>query len=179
MIEYIITSLVFLLVFLSLIIALEHRLLANIILLNIFSMLMSLMYLILNAPDVSMTEAAVSACVSTIFMLCALSSMKQEDRQATASSANLFSLLCVVIIIGIFIYVIEDMTSFGDSSTALHAHVSDYYLRNTFDLMEISNVVSAVLANFRAYDTLGETVVIFSAGFAVFAILRLGKEKKE
>jgi len=41
-------------------------------------------------------------------------------------------------------------------------------------------VVTAVLASYRGYDTLGETVVVFTAGAGVIALLRRRRrEKKE
>jgi multisubunit Na+/H+ antiporter MnhB subunit len=40
----------------------------------------------------------------------------------------------------------------------------------------ISNIVAAVLADWRAYDTLGETVVLFTAVYGVYLIL--GGEKE-
>jgi multicomponent Na+:H+ antiporter subunit B len=36
----------------------------------------------------------------------------------------------------------------------------------------VPNVVTAVLASYRGYDTLGETVVVFTAGAGVIALLR-------
>jgi len=43
----------------------------------------------------------------------------------------------------------------------------------------LPNVVTAVLASYRGYDTLGETAVIFTAGIAVLLILRKNKESDE
>ena len=40
----------------------------------------------------------------------------------------------------------------------------------------LENVVSAVLADYRGYDTLGETVVIFTAGLA--ALLTLARRER-
>ena len=41
------------------------------------------------------------------------------------------------------------------------------------------NVVTAVLASYRGYDTLGETTVVFTAGAGVIALLRLRKRRTE
>jgi multicomponent Na+:H+ antiporter subunit B len=52
------------------------------------------------------------------------------------------------------------------------------YLQNE---VEVPNVVTAVLASFRGYDTLGETTVVFTAGAGVIALLRgaSGARKEE
>ena len=43
----------------------------------------------------------------------------------------------------------------------------------------LPNVVTAVLASYRGYDTLGETAVIFTAGIAVLLILRKNTDDKD
>jgi multicomponent Na+:H+ antiporter subunit B len=42
----------------------------------------------------------------------------------------------------------------------------------------VPNVVTAVLASFRGYDTLGETTVVFTAGAGVIALLRRRRHGK-
>ncbi len=46
----------------------------------------------------------------------------------------------------------------------------DYYVTN-WEEVGISNIVAAILADWRAYDTLGETVVLFTAVYGVYIIL--------
>ena len=43
--------------------------------------------------------------------------------------------------------------------------------------IDMPNVVTAVLASYRGYDTLGETVVIFTAAVGVLLLLR-GRRRK-
>ena len=57
------------------------------------------------------------------------------------------------------------------------------WLRATFNrAMEetgVPNVVTAVLASYRGYDTLGETTVVFTAGIGVIALLRrIGRDRR-
>lgn len=54
----------------------------------------------------------------------------------------------------------------------------DHYVSNWEDV-GISNVVAAILADWRAYDTLGETVVLFTAVYGVYIILRDKRGGKE
>jgi multicomponent Na+:H+ antiporter subunit B len=49
----------------------------------------------------------------------------------------------------------------------------------TQEEIEIPNLVSAILADFRGYDTLGETVVIFTAGLAVLLVLMRGYRRDD
>ena len=49
----------------------------------------------------------------------------------------------------------------------------------TKEEVEIPNLVSAILADFRSYDTLGETFVIFTAGLAVVLVLQRSRRVAE
>ena len=78
----------------------------------------------------------------------------------------------------LLIYVEGDLPDRGDPAAPANVHVSPEYLERTEEDIGIPNVVSAVLADYRSYDTLGETVVIFTAGLASFFILtRRGRDE--
>ena len=59
----------------------------------------------------------------------------------------------------------------ADINSPSNLHVSPTYIEHTEKDIGIENVVSAVLADYRGYDTLGETFVIFTAGIAVLAVM--------
>lgn len=78
----------------------------------------------------------------------------------------------------LLIYVEGDLPDRGDPAAPANVHVSQEYLERSEEEVGIPNVVSAVLADYRSYDTLGETVVIFTAGLASFFILtRRGRDE--
>ena len=54
----------------------------------------------------------------------------------------------------------------------IHKHVVPRYLADTIKETNVPNVVTSVLADYRGYDTLGETTVIFTAGIGVMLLLR-------
>ena len=54
----------------------------------------------------------------------------------------------------------------------IHVHVVPRYLNEMKKEVDVPNVVTAVLASYRGYDTLGETTVVFTAGAGVIALLR-------
>ncbi len=86
--------------------------------------------------------------------------------------------LLTVIISGIiFIYGTIYFPDFGDPQSPASQYLSPYYLKNSIAQTEVPNVVTAVLADYRGYDTMFETTVIFSAGLACFFLLRRFSEK--
>ncbi len=81
------------------------------------------------------------------------------------------SIPLVVAFAVLFILATADMPDRADPDAPANLHVSPDYIERTEEDVGIENVVSAVLADYRGYDTLGETFVIFTAGIAVLAVL--------
>jgi len=72
----------------------------------------------------------------------------------------------------LLVWVSGDLPDRADPEAPANRHVSPEYLRRTYEDTGIPNVVSAVLADYRSYDTLGETIVIFTAGLACLFVLK-------
>ena len=72
----------------------------------------------------------------------------------------------------VLIYSTGEMPNWGDPNSPASRHVSPRYIEKSMEETEVPNLVTSVLADYRSYDTLGETTVIFSAGMAVILLLR-------
>ena len=72
-----------------------------------------------------------------------------------------------------------DMPNWGDPNSPANSYVSTHYIEDGFDETEVPNLVTAVLADYRGYDTLGEVTVVFTAGIACLYILRKRKSGKK
>jgi multicomponent Na+:H+ antiporter subunit B len=71
-----------------------------------------------------------------------------------------------------------EMPDFGDPDSPASSHVSPRYIENVMEETHVPNMVTAVLADYRGYDTLGETTVIFTAGVCCLLILRRRQQGK-
>ena len=91
--------------------------------------------------------------------------------------------MLVVLITGsALVYGTYDIPSFGDPESPAQQHVKPHYIEHSIEDTGVANVVTAVLASYRGYDTLGEVTVIFTAGIGVMLLIggRLrGRDKKE
>ena len=87
------------------------------------------------------------------------------------------SLISTVIVGALLIYGTMDMPEWGDPNSPASTHVSPYYLRSSLKDTATPNVVTSVLADYRGYDTLGETTVIFTAGMGCILLLRKRRKK--
>ncbi len=146
------------------------RLFASVMLYSIYSALSAILFVLLDAVDVALTEAAVGTCISTILMLSALS--LTGTRVEISEHQHPILALCVVVVVGVaLIYGISDMPIYTDPNAPANLHVAPTYLSVALSETGSPNVVTAVLASYRGYDTLGEVVVIFTAGIGVVALL--------
>jgi multicomponent Na+:H+ antiporter subunit B len=76
----------------------------------------------------------------------------------------------------VFFYAAGDLPQIGDCEAPANIHVSPRYIEDAMEETGSPNLVTGVLADYRGYDTLGETSVIYIAGIATAMIL-LGKKK--
>lgn len=90
---------------------------------------------------------------------------------------KILSLIAGVLVGAALIYGTLDMPKWGDPHSPASTHVSPYYLRHSIEDTATPNVVTSVLADYRGYDTLGETTVVFTAGMACILLLRKRRKR--
>jgi len=166
-----------LLVITALIIVRMRGLWGAVMLTGIYSLLSASWMLILDAPDVAFTEAAVGAGIATILMLGTLAlttTQAKRPRRPRRLPVLIVSLTGIALVYGTF-----DMPRYGDPKAPANLHVAPEYLADNVPTTDgkplkigIENVVTTTLASYRGYDTLGETTVILTAGVAVMLLLR-------
>lgn len=149
-----------------------RQLFAVVMLMGVFSLLSAGLFVILDAVDVAFTEAAVGAGISTVLMLGALALTTRTEKPP--AQGQLLPLLIVSITGAALIYGLWDAPAFGDPNAPAMLHAVPEYIAGTQQQIGIPNVVTAVLASYRGFDTLGETGVIFTAGAGVLLLLNGG-----
>lgn len=167
---YIIMALLTLLAVVTLAIVPQRSLFAVLILASIYSFLMATVMVVLDAVDVAMTEAAVGAGVSTVFLLATL--YLTRSREYPRPRSLLLPTFVALVVGGALVWGTFDLPRFGDASGPMHQHVAPHYIGQGKKETGVPNLVTAVLADYRSFDTLGETIVIFTAGLGVILLLR-------
>ena len=148
-----------------------RNLFAVVMLFSIFSLLAASVYVVVDAVDVALTEAAVGAGISTILMLATLALVGHGQRVPAGPRRPLVALAVVTMTGAALLWATLDMPRFGDPDAPAHRHVAPRYIEDSPTEIGIPNMVASVLASYRGYDTLGETTVIFAAGLGVLMIL--------
>lgn len=148
----------------------SRNLFGVIVLGGVYSFLMATALFALDAVDVAMTEAAVGAGISTVLLLGALYLCRSEESAPMRRPWG--ALLASAALAGVLMYGMVGLPLFSDPGADIHQHVVPRYLEDMSREIDVPNVVTAVLASYRGYDTLGETTVVFTAGVGVIALLR-------
>ena len=139
---------------------------------TIFSLICALIFLILDGVDVSLTEAAVGAGISTILFL---STLKYTDIKIKNCNKTISPLIVLFLLLLLSLsYMVSDLPEYGKIKVSSESYVTKYYIANSKTEMGITYVVTSVLAGYRSFDTLGEVVVIFIAGISVLGRLFRG-----
>lgn len=165
-------SLLAILVFVAFAIVRMRSLFGIVMLQGVYSLVCAAWFVSLDAVDVAFTEAAVGAGISTVLMLSAM--LLADRKSAPVPMSRQWGPLLVCFFAGAaMFYAIGDMSAFGDANSPANTGVGIDFIKKTADEVGIPNVVTAVLASYRGYDTFGEAVVIFSAGLGVLLLLGL------
>ena len=168
--------------------------------LGAYSLMMALLWCQMDALDVAFTEAAVGAGISTVLMLAALERVGRRE-QGTARGPLLRrpllsmrdratsdrrggarrphggaagAVLICVLVGGALLYGTRDMPRVGDANAPANrrAEVAEHYNLKSGEEIGVPNIVTSVLGDYRGYDTMGETCVIFTAALSVLMLLR-------
>jgi multisubunit Na+/H+ antiporter MnhB subunit len=151
------------------VIALEVRdLLSSVVAVGAVGLLLSVAFLILQAPDVAITQLA----VEIIALILLIRATLRERLPSSPTGGRLAGVLVAVLFIAGFLYVgtqaFANLPAFGHPLL----RVANSYLEQGLPETGAANVVAAVILDYRAYDTLGEATVLFCAVVGVLTVLR-------
>ncbi|ELZ40083.1 monovalent cation/H+ antiporter subunit B [Halorubrum californiense DSM 19288] len=153
--------------------ALARDVLAAVIIFGAYSLGMAALYTFYRAPDVAMTEAAISAGVTTVLLLLTLAKTTRLDHEAAFESVNLPAAGAAGLLFAGLMLTMGDIPAVGSADAPIWSNpdVTQWYIAETYAETHVENTVMAVLAAFRGFDTFGEAVVVFAAGIAALIVL--------
>lgn len=150
-------------------IARMDRLFSVVMLSGVFSLLSALLFVTLDAVDVAFTEAAVGAGISTVLMLGTIALTARVEKPS--SHSRTIPLLVTSVTGAALIYGTVDMPNFGDPNAPAQTYLAPAFLERTPVEIDLPNVVTAILASYRGFDTMGEVAVVFTAGIGVLLLI--------
>lgn len=164
--------LLLILMILGAIIALEARnLLSAIISLGIVGFGLTLIFLVLQAPDLAIVQIVVET-LSLIILIAAILKTTREDTTEEWGTKKVLLYLGGLAFLVIFLISVKGALKFLPPFGEPLMRMAGPYLKLGLAKTGAANLVAAVILDFRGYDTLGEAAVLFTAAMGVIAVLR-------
>ncbi len=85
----------------------------------------------------------------------------------------------LIILFGVLVRAVIDMPTIGSVDHPAYNDTAKYYIENAVRDTNSPNVVTAIITDYRAFDTLGETTVLFTAIAAVASVLMISHHKED
>lgn len=176
--------LILLTVIAAIITVLTPNLLYAVISVGAVGFLLAIVFLFLAAPDVAIVQIGVEV-VSLVILIRATLGREKQTPKVTNPVVGVSFAVAFVAVIGLFgIQILNQFPEFGIPVMERFTDApSQAYLQTGLAETGAPNLVTAVLLDFRAWDTLGEATVLFCAALGTVAILRrsarIGTKKEE
>jgi multicomponent Na+:H+ antiporter subunit B len=146
-------------------------LLAAVALLSIYSLFTALLFTGLQAVDVALVEAALGAGLTGVLLIAAILLTTRRAEQRPHPTARKVVPVAVAGFVAMMLYASTGLPDRGDAGSPAQQGVSRAYIERSYEETRTPNVVTAILADYRSMDTLGETLVILTAALAAALIL--------
>ena len=138
---------------------------------------LTLVFLVLQAPDLAVVQIVVET-LTLIILIAAILKTTMKESKVEKSAVVIYSGIATVVLLVILVFVLggvfKQLPDFGHPDLRM----SEYYIEQGLEKTGAANLVASVILDFRAYDTLGEATVLFTAVMGTFAVLRR-KGRKE
>ncbi|MCP1661881.1 MULTISPECIES: DUF4040 domain-containing protein [Methanocalculus] len=160
--------------------ALRSRdLLVAAMILSVYSFLMAIIYAQLNSPDVALTEAAIGAGITTALFILAIRMTARMEEETDDNKIRIGPLVVVLTVGAILALAAAGMPAFGSPDSPGATVTGNPYIEEGQKIMGVSNVVTSIIAYFRAFDTLGEVTVIFAVGIIIIGLFIQGRVRRD
>ncbi|MFC1568172.1 hydrogen gas-evolving membrane-bound hydrogenase subunit E [Candidatus Margulisiibacteriota bacterium] len=152
----------------------NHNLLSSVIAVGAVGFGLSIVFLLLGAPDLAITQLVVEILALIILIRATLAKSVPETYKGRELHAYAITIIFILALLGVSYYAFQSLPQFGVPIMK----VARTYLSEGLAKTGATNLVAAVILDFRAYDTLGEATVLFTAIIGAITVLRLKGRKK-
>lgn len=175
----------------ALFVSFSKNLLVSVIIFMSYSLVMSIIWVLLESPDLAITEAAVGAGVTSVLFFMTLKKIgamgkeHREEQDATTREIlarpavhrfeKYYKIAAVVLgvaIIAALLTTVSYLPEFGEEQNPYNNEVSERYLEKGLEETGAVNAVTGMILDYRAFDTFGESCVLFIAAACVLVLLR-------
>jgi multicomponent Na+:H+ antiporter subunit B len=158
------------------VIAIEVRnLLSAVITVGVIGLGVSVIFLMLKAPDIALTQLVVEIMAVIIMIRATINMQIGAADSGTRPFGAFLGLALVILMCLAALPVFKLFPAFGHPLMA----VSSFYAANSVPGTGAVNAVTSIVLDFRGYDTLGEATILFTAVVGVLTVMRARGRKSE
>ncbi len=143
-------------------------LLSSVIAVGAVGLGLSMAFLILKAPDLAITQLVVEILCLIILIRATIN----KDLPVIRDGRWFFNTTATLLFIALFLmfayFALQELPRFGQPTM----RVAQEYINQGLEKTGATNIVAAIILDFRGYDTLGEATILFTAVMGVLAIIR-------
>ncbi len=155
------------------------NLLSAVVCLGVVDIGFTILFLLLKAPDIAITQMVVEVVCLVILIRATVT----KEKNADTGERKFFGLMTTIaIIIVLFMFTMKVVPLFGEFGNPVFTRVknapSQTYIRKGLEDTGAANTVSAIILDYRGYDTLGEATILFASVIGAIALLRKKPRKK-
>jgi multicomponent Na+:H+ antiporter subunit A len=133
-------------------------------------------FLLLKAPDLAIVQIVVETITLVIMVAVVLDSSREELTPTFDLKTLLNRIIAFIIFAGLFYFFLQAIQSLDP--LGMHSlRMSEAYVSGGVAHTGSVNLVTGVLFDFRAYDTLGEAVILYTAALGALTLLRIKGKK--
>jgi len=151
-------------------------LLSAVIAMGIVGYSLVICFLLLKAPDLAIVQIVVET-ITLVIMVAVVMDSTRKELEIDVDRRSIFQLLAgFVVFAGLFYFfflAIQNLNPLG----AHTLRMSEAYVNGAVEKTGSVNLVTGVLFDFRAYDTLGEAVILYTAAIGALTLLRMKGKK--
>ena len=169
----------------ALAVAFTKKNLSAVIIFTVYSLVMSVVWIIAKSPDLAITEAAVGAGITSLLFYLVLSNVdelkesenikykkKKKKERKNKKSYNFFGISFTLIVVALLLITVSNLPPYGGADNPAVNEVFHRYINEGVNETGSLNLVAAVILDYRAFDTFGEALMLFTAIIAVVTLLR-------
>jgi multicomponent Na+:H+ antiporter subunit B len=145
---------------------------AVVVVLSVYSGLLAIMFALMGAVDVAFMEAVVGTTMSTVCFIGLMWWVDPDELSLLSAPRRVLAVAPAAALGGVLLYGVMALPPFGDPTAPPMVHVSPTYISGSVADMATPNVVAAVLADYRSFDTMIETAVVVAAILACLLVLK-------
>lgn len=151
------------------VVAMEMKdLLSSVIALGAVGFGLTLEFLLLRAPDLAITQLVVEILSLIILIRATVGIKLHPEKISTRIGYFLFALIFTALFLVFSYKAIVQLPAFASPLMKMGTQ----YINEAVKRTGATNMVAAIILDFRGYDTLGEATILFTSVIGVLAVLR-------